>query len=688
MNQDLNKYLFTSISSIPNVGESKKSLFLKLNIRTFRDLLLYLPYDYINRAYAPAIYDIEHDDILTLDVTVEDIALNLGFNKNKPSKILCRNESGTITLVYFNKIPPYIKKLFVPNTEIIISGKASIKGHEIYMPHPDIVVHKSEKYKIPKIESIYQKTPGITSRLIAYLVQGVLRNMPKIDEWISQEILEKNQWSSFIGSLCYIHSPSEVDNLKMQKARQRLAFDEVLYNQISMQELKNKFRESLNEKGSMRFGDLKKRFLESLPFQLTQEQKNVLLEIEQDQRSLKRMLRLLQGDVGCGKTIVAISAALNAIESGYQVAFMVPTEILAYQHYNNCKNLLSSLDVRTDLLVGSMSAKNKKLLLKQLENNEIDLLIGTHALFQDAVAFSKLGLVVIDEQHRFGVHQRALLNNKSEKEAQDLLMLSATPIPRTMSMVFYGDIDVSTIKNKPISNVPIITKLLSQSKIDDLAENLTQMINAGNRIYWVCPLIEESEKLDLAYVEERFGYLKEKVSNAISVLHGKMTFLEKQKVMEDFKVGNISVLVATTVIEVGIDVPEATIMVIENAERFGLSQLHQLRGRVGRGKEKSYCVLLYGNKLSKEGRQRLDIFRKHTDGFVIAEKDLKIRGAGEYFGTRQSGDQGFRFFDIITDQALVVQANKMARDVGCNKTHTKNLLSIFSNNTELHNVMC
>ncbi len=655
MHNDFISFLKKDISSILNVGDKRAKLFIKSGIKNYRDLLLHIPNDYIDRSYSPKIYDINNGDLVTLSLEVIEVDIIDKYYSKIPSKILCKNQTGSIELIYFNKIPLYIRQYFIAGTHLIISGKIVIQNGVYCIIHPDIVVRSDEKFKVLNMEAVYPKVQGITSKLISYLVKKITQTLPYCKDWLPQDLLKKYKWKTFSESIRELHFPLKINLENIKVARSRIAFDELLANQLCLKVLRKNLQNKSSK--SIKFiGNLASNFLAELKFSLTKEQKIAIDAISQDQLDNKKMLRLLMGDVGCGKTVVAICAALNAIEAKKQVALMVPTEILAQQHWKNIICYTQSLGVKVDLLVGSLKSSEKKKVLENLSLGEVDLVVGTHALFQEKVLFKDLGLVIIDEQHRFGVKQRLNLLQKGDNV--DLLMLSATPIPRTINMLNYGDMDVSIIKQKPRSNMEIATSMLSKSKIIELVERLKLVIEKDERVYWVCPLIEESEKLQLSYVEKSFKLLDEKLCDKVAMIHGKMKIEERDEVMQKFKSGEILVLVSTTVIEVGVDVPEATVMVIENAERFGLSQLHQLRGRVGRGVLKSYCILLYGNKLSLESKKRLSILCSIADGFKIAEKDLEFRGSGDYLGFRQSGETGFRFFDSLSHSSLVPIADE------------------------------
>jgi ATP-dependent DNA helicase RecG len=650
-------YLAKSIKELMDVGDKRQILFTKLGIRNFKDLLFHLPHTYVDRTLSPAIFNIENESVVTLELSVQEVNLKSNFRSRTPSKILCNNKTGVITLIYFNNIPPYIKQNFVVGSSIIVSGKVTIQDGDFVMVHPDIVVKSTEKYKVPPIEPVYFKVEGLTSKLIWHLVQKVLARMTVVEEWLPKEVLSATGWNGIVESLKTLHKPTSINLKEIHTAKKRLAFDEVFAHQICLHLLRNKMQSG--SKTPAKFsGKLSAKFLDSLSFKMTDEQKIAIDTIRLDQLSDKRMLRLLMGDVGCGKTLVAVCAALNAVEGGKQASIMVPTEVLAQQHYKNIIKYTEKLGVRTRLLWSNLKAPEKKQVLKDLKNGDVDILIGTHALFQQKVQFLDLSLVIIDEQHKFGVKQRMALLGKGKNV--DLLMLSATPIPRTIRMLGYGDMDVSIIKNKPISNMPITTTVLPSSKIYKLLDRIKVTTDHGEKVYWVCPLIDASEKLQLSYIKNTFTHIQKVLGDKVAMLHGKMKSEEREKVMEEFKVGKLTTIIATTVIEVGIDVPEATIMVIENAERFGLSQLHQLRGRVGRGSAKSYCVLLHGQKIGMDSKKRLNILKNYSDGFKIAEKDLELRGGGDYLGFKQSGESGFKFFDSLQNADIINLADKHA----------------------------
>ena len=525
------------------------------------------------------------------------------------------------------------------------------------MSHPDYIVKTFDE--IPPIETVYPLTAGISNKMLYKWQIQALSRIPELPEWQNEELLRQKQWPDFRSALLAAHRPQKASELEPgSPARCRLAYDELLANQLALGIVRQKIKKQAGReiKGN---GLLRKKTLESLPFKLTGAQERVLQEIFSDQGSGFRMLRLLQGDVGSGKTIVALLTMLNAVECGTQAAIMAPTEILAKQHYDTIAPLCENIGIRAELLTGRIKGKNRKLLLDDLESGKIDILIGTHALFQEEVKFRDLACVIVDEQHRFGVHQRLSLSNKGNKA--DILVMTATPIPRTLVLTAYGDMEYSKIDEVPAGRKPVDTRVVSVEKINEVAAGLKRKLEQGCRAYWVCPLVEESEKIDLAAAQERFETLHKIFGNIVGLVHGKMKEKEKDEVMEKFKNGQLRLLVATTVIEVGVNVPEATVMIIEHAERFGLAQLHQLRGRIKRGFEASTCILMYSHPLSETSRQRLETMRQTEDGFLIAEKDLELRGGGEILGTRQSGFDEFRLADMTAHKELLEIAHRDAQ---------------------------
>ncbi len=690
METDLeHREIFSSILTIPSIGENVAAALHRLHIREVKDFLFHFPSNVILKKINPALRFLVGGEQITSMVTIEEVSPPQKFSRRHPFKIICSNETGFISLVYFNYQPSYLLKTIKVGQQKIISGKVEKFNNELTMPHPEFVLNASEVSQVPAQSVIYPLTYGIVSKQISKYVDFAISKL-HFPEWHETNLLNEKNWVSFKESIYQIH---QGNSLGLEcKFKERLSFDELLANQIGLGLIRKSRHRQIGN--ALNFhGHKAKKLLEILGFSLTNGQKQVLAEIESEQKSPHRMMRLLQGDVGSGKTLVALIFALNSVESGFQNAFMAPTDILASQHFEwiskNCAGLAN-----VAILTGKIKGKKRTECLAKLEKGEIDILIGTHALFQERVIFKNLGSIVIDEQHRFGVNQRENLAKKGN--SPDILSMSATPIPRTLTMTHYGDMEISILNEKPAGRMPIDTRIISTAKIDEIIASLKNLLQKGEKIYWICPLIEEAEKdeeknfekEDLAAAKARFETLNRHFAGQVGLVHGKMKSLEKDAVMEKFINNEIQILVATTVIEVGVDVPDATIMIIEQAERFGLSQLHQLRGRVGRGSKASNCLLLYGPQISQIGLQRLKIMKESNDGFYIAEQDLALRGSGDILGTKQSGLMEFKIADFANDffhcQKLLSQAKDVAtkiinEDPSLNSKHQKfrNLLKVF-----------
>lgn len=570
--------------------------------------------------------------------------------RRRPLKIVCQADFGRLDLVFFHYHLSSMTDNFPVGTQVYLAGSVQKKDDFYEMIHPDFMALKKED--IPEYEAVYPMSQGKNTIIFYRLIQRLLHNVPELPEWLDEKTIKEYRFHSWRDSMLGAHNPQNEQDCGSESVfRQRLIFDELLAHQLALKLIRRYHQKQTGILCSIRGKTPLK-----LPFELTKSQQKVLNEIYQDMSATYPMNRLLQGDVGSGKTIVAVLAALNAIDSGYQAVFMAPTDILARQHYDKIQNLLQSLGVKVALLTAKEKGKKRIEILSQLAMGEIQLLIGTHALIEDNVVFKNLALAVVDEQHRFGVNQRLALIQK--QKGCNLLVMSATPIPRSLAMTNYGDMDISILDEKPAGRQSILTRVMSLSKVPEILEKLK---SSDTQIYWVCPLVKETEKSDLMASEKRFEELKSYGLN-VALVHGKMKPDEKAKVMNDFKNNKIHILVATTVIEVGVDVPNANIMIVEHAERFGLATLHQLRGRVGRGHQSASCLLLHG-RLGEKGKERLDILRQTDDGFVIADKDLKMRGAGEVLGVAQSGFQQYRLAELPEHQDLLDRASFYAQKV-------------------------
>ena len=649
--------LFTALTALPGVGPRLEPLFEKLAGPNPVDLLWHLPQGVIDRRFMPTIAEAPHGCVATLHVTIR--AHQPPDHAKRPYRVIAEDETGTLILVYFHARPDWLQKLLPVGSERIVSGVVEHFKDERHMAHPDHAVPIDRLAEIMTVEPVYPLTAGLTLKTVAKAVRSALERAPELPEWLDEALVHRESWPSWRAALETLHHPEGEESLSPQTpARRRLAYDELLANQLALALVRHSQR---GQAGRAIQGDGRYvRALEAgLPFRLTHAQERSRDEILADLARPARMHRLLQGDVGSGKTVVALLAMAAVAETGAQAALMAPTEILARQHYATIARLAEPAGLRVALLTGRDKGAAREAIRARLAQGQIDILVGTHALFQDDVAFHDLALAVIDEQHRFGVHQRLSLAGKGR--AVDMLVMTATPIPRTLVMTAYGDMDVSRLDEKPPGRRPIDTRAIPIARLDEVADGVARAVQQGARAYWVCPLIEESESSDLAAAEERQRYLAERLSCRVGLVHGRMKPAEKDKAMAAFADGAIDILVATTVIEVGVDVPEATAMVIEHAERFGLAQLHQLRGRIGRSERPSICLLLYGGPLGETGRARLNIIRDTEDGFLIAEEDLRLRGSGEILGTRQSGLPSFRIADLAHHGDLLAIARRDAQ---------------------------
>ena len=648
--------LFRDNTSLKGVGPKLKAGLDKLCGKSVLDVLWHMPRNHIQRIKAPSIANCLQGDIVTLKVVIGSHTVPDKHSKI-PYRISAFDNSGEISLVFFKAGSAYMQQHYPEGETRYISGRIEMYGERKQMPHPDFI--EKDIKDIPLIEPIYPQGAGVSTKQISRIVSVAMQSLPQLDEWIDPTILAKEKWKSFYDSMQVMHYPTTIKDIEPDSPhRKRLAYDELLSNQITIAISRMVGR---RKKGTPIKGDetLRNSVINDLPFTLTNAQMKSLDEIYEDMNNNQPMMRLLQGDVGAGKTLVALLAMLNAVEVGSQALLISPTEILAKQHFKIFSKILSVVNIEPVLLTGKISRKDRTQVLESIANGNSPIIIGTHALFQEDVLYKNLSLIVIDEQHRFGVQQRISLHKKGENP--HLLAMTATPIPRTLLMTAFGDMETSKLDEKPAGRLPIDTRVMSMDKIDTITYALRRAIAENKQAYWVCPLVEESETLDLASVEERYNYLCNMFGpDAIALVHGKMKPDEKDDAMQRFQSGQANILVATTVIEVGVDVPNASIMIIEQSERFGLSQLHQLRGRVGRGQNASSCLLLYGN-LTVTAKKRLTTMRETEDGFAIAQADLELRGPGDILGTRQSGLPEFKIADLHIDSDLLEMAKNNAK---------------------------
>ena len=637
-----NNYLFSSVTKIRGVG-SKLSKYLKnKKIEKINDILWDFPYSYTDRSKFVSLDKLEIGRILTIKVKV--IKYNFPRIRNLPNKIKCIDDKGEIDLVFFNSREGYIRKILPLNNWVIVSGKINFFRNKYQITNPEYVTEISKidtvRKKIPK----YSLTEGLTEKSYRKIVDEVINNLPDLNEWYDKDFLKTMGFVSWKKSIISLHDANK--NLdKESNYFRRLVYDEIFAHLLVLSKNRKKIKK--NKKDKKVFNRiLSKKIREKILFNLTNDQEKTLLDIEKDLKSNNRMFRIVQGDVGSGKTIVSILSAANVIESGYQCALMAPTEILAKQHYNLIREMFKETKININLLSGKTDYQSKKKILKNLEDKQIHFLIGTHALFQKKIKFKKLGLIIIDEQHKFGVKQRINLAKKGGLNC-DVLLMSATPIPRTMMLSIYGDMDVSQIKQKPKNRKDIVTLSKPQEKISEIWPYIEKQIKKNNQVFWVCPLIENSNILNYSSALSQFETINKRFPGKVGLIHGSLNKDEKDIVLSQFLNKKIKILVSTTVIEVGIDFPNANLIIIENSNKFGLAQLHQLRGRVGRGQKQGVCILLFKGSLSAKAIKRIKILKHSNDGFYIAEEDMKLRGFGDIIGFQQSGVKYFKLADPI-----------------------------------------
>ena len=654
--------LFASTSSLPGIGPKIAAIMEKRIGGHLIDIIRHLPVSLNDRRARPSVDEAEDGQLATFEVLVLSGDIPPG-KSNRPARITTETKGGRLELVFFRARADWLRQSLPIGERRLVSGRVERFQGRLQMAHPDFITSLEKASDIPEIEPIYPLTAGLSARILRRAILASLKAVPDLPEWIDVQQLRTHQWPSHKRALQEVHNPQEPsDLLASTPARTRLAYDELLANQFALGLLRRQTSaagEGCAKEGSEK---LTAALLSALPFTPTNAQMRVIAEIKADQMSEARMLRLLQGDVGSGKTFVALMAMLHALEAGYQAALLAPTEILARQHHASLSALLKEMQIEPELLLGGMKTKERKEVTEKLAAGSCQIVIGTHALLSDDIHFAKLGLAVVDEQHRFGVRQRLVLGQKGD--GCDVLVMTATPIPRTLAMTAYGDLQVSRLDEKPKGRQEISTAAISGERIAEIVERLRQAVASQQRAYWICPLVEETDKLDVAAAEDRHRQLQAILPDIqIGLVHGRMKTDEREAAMAEFKAGKSQILIATTVIEVGVDVPEASIIIIEHAERFGLAQLHQLRGRVGRGSARSACILMYQAPLSEAAQARLKIMRATNDGFVIAEEDLRLRGPGEVLGQRQSGLPEFCLADLALHADLLPLARQQAENI-------------------------
>ncbi len=648
------EFLLRDINTIKGIGSKTTKLFKKKNINTIFDLIWSLPRNFTDRTNVLTINELQIGKICTVVVDVKKY--NFPRVRRLPNRVNCVDNTGEIDCIFFNSYEGYIRKILPLNSRVAISGKVNYYKGRYQITNPTHVSNDTNSVK--KIHSNYSLTDGLTEKKYLSIIEYVLKNLPDLEEWLSIDVLKKFKNLSWKESVLKLHNPKNIN--KKGNHLNRLIFDEILSSFLINSKIRTAIKKIKKNRKKINFKHANT-FINKLNFKLTSDQIKTIDEINKDLESNKKMFRLLQGDVGSGKTVVALISSLNVISSGYQVAIMAPTEILAKQHFTLTKELFEN-NINIGLLTSKTNYAERKKIIDNISNNKINILIGTHSLFQDKIKFKKLGLIIIDEQHKFGVKQRKKLSDKGGKDC-DILVMSATPIPRTMIMTIFGDMDTSIIKTKPKNRKNVITYSKLDTKINDVILFVKKLISKGDQIFWVCPLIEESSKIDHQSSIKRYEFLKKIFKNKVGLIHGSLNKEDKDKILLDFLKKKIDILVSTTVIEVGIDFPNANLIIIENANKFGLSQLHQLRGRVGRGNKQSYCILMFKYNLSDNAKKRINILKTNTDGFKISEEDMKLRGYGDLLGFKQSGIQTFRLADPVLNEDLFFLAEKEIKKI-------------------------
>ncbi len=648
-------YLLSDLTQLTGVGKKTMTILKKKKVNNIFDLLWRLPKSYTDRSLSSKVNELQVGNIHTIKVV--PLKYNFPRVRNLPNRVNCGDETGKIDCVFFNSYEGYIRKILPLNEEVTISGKINIFKNKYQITNPTYV--SKDASVIEKVHNKYSLTEGISEKVYNKIIAQILKNLPILTEWHNDDILEKFGNESWNSSIIKLHDPVNIANYKSNFYK-RLAYDEILSSFLVNSEIRKKIKK-IKKVSKIFTNKAYKNTISKLNFNLTNDQNNALENINKDLSSKSKMFRLLQGDVGSGKTIVSLISALNVVESNFQVAFMAPTEILARQHFNLAKQLFPK-NIKIEVLSSKSDSFEKKKIIQDLKNHKIKMVFGTHAIFQKKIIFSKLGYIIIDEQHKFGVRQRKLLSDKGGKDC-DILLMSATPIPRTLTMSIYGDMDVSIIREKPNHRKEIKTYSKLENKIKDVINFVKKSIKEGNQVFWVCPLIEESKKLDHQSAIEKYISLNKLFPNKVGLLHSKIESEEKEEILNKFLNKEYLVLVSTTIIEVGIDFPNANVIIIENSNKFGLSQLHQLRGRVGRGSKQATCILLFKSNLSVNAKKRINILKNSNDGFKISEEDMKLRGFGDLLGFKQSGIKNFKLADPIHNEDLFILAEKQIREI-------------------------
>ena len=655
VNKSNYEYLLSDLTTLKGVGVKTTNLLKKKKINNIFDLLWKLPKSYTDRSLSSKIKDLKIGENQT--ITIVPKKYYFPRIRNLPNKVLCSDETGEIDCIFFNSYEGYIKKILPLGQKVTVNGKIGFFKNKYQLTNPKYISEDASLIK--QKHNTYSLTEGISEKVYNRIINQIINNLPILNEWHSRNILNKFDNITWNKSIIELHKPENVGKYK-ESFYKRLAFDEIFSTFLVNSEIRKKIKKI--KKTSKKY-DVEKqnKIIKKLGFTLTSDQKKTLEEINNDLSSANKMFRLLQGDVGSGKTIVSLLAAYNTVNAGFQVAVMAPTEILARQHFNFAKKLFNN-EINIDLISGKSEHKVKKKILEKLEKKQINIIFGTHAVFQKKVVFNDLGLIIIDEQHKFGVNQRKKLSDKGGTNC-DVLLMTATPIPRTLTMTMYGDMDLSIIREKPKSRKPIHTYSKPENKIEEIVKFVKKEIKLGNQVFWVCPLIEESKKLDHSSAIKKYEHLNKLFPNQVSLLHGKTEISDKEIILNKFLKNEFKILVSTTIIEVGIDFPNANVIIIENANKFGLSQLHQLRGRVGRGDKNSTCILMFKSNLSENAKKRINILKDSNDGFFISEEDMKIRGFGDILGFKQSGIKNFKLADPIHNSDLFLLAEEEMKKI-------------------------